>query len=294
MFENVVVGIDGAQGGRDAVGLAQKLVSPEAAATLAHVYGETPVERAGGLPLSEERDKSRALLDRERDQCWPGADAVSIYATSAGRGLHELALQHGADLLVVGSCAHGPVGRVLMRDDTRAAFTGAPCAIAIAPRGYSIDDKAIATIAVGYDGEPESQRALAAARDLAAGTGARIRALQVVTWEDVRRHAPLPADWPEASKTMVEQMQQQLRKLKGVEATAVYGGPREQLRQLGDNSDLLIVGSRGYGPLGSVLHGSVSSWLERQVACPLLVLPRDTSRDHERALEPGDTVGAPA
>jgi nucleotide-binding universal stress UspA family protein len=292
MFENVVVGIDGAQGGRDAVCLARRLARPDARATIAHVYGGMPVERGGGISFSEERDKSQALLEREREQCWPGSDTASVYATSAGRGLHELAQQRGADLLGVGSC--GPFGRVLMRDDARAAFTGAPCAIAIAPRGYSSHETPIATIAVGYDGRPESQRALAAAGDLAARTGARIQVLRVVTGDDVRRQAPLPADWPEASRTMVEQMQQQLRKLKGVETTVVYGGPREQLRQLGGHSDLLIVGSRGYGPLGSVLHGSVSSWLERRSACPLLILPRDTSRDHAPALEPAEPIPASA
>ena len=288
MFENVVVGIDGAQGGRDAVGLARRLARPDARATIAHIYGGMPAERGGGISFNEERDKSQAMLEREREQCWPGSDTVSLYGTSAGRGLHELAQQRRADLLVVGSC--GLFGRVLMRDDTRAAFIGAPCAIAIAPRGYSSHEAPIATIGVGYAGDPESERALAAARELAADTGARIRALRVITADDVRRQAPLPADWPEASRTMVEQMQEGLRKLKGVEATAVYGGPREQLRQLGEESDVLIVGSRGYGPLGSVLHGSVSSWLERHSACPLLVLPRDTSRDQQTKLEPGDSI----
>ena len=38
--------------------------------------------------------------------------------------------------------------------------------------------------------------------------------------------------------------------------------------------DLLIVGSRGYGPMYRLFHGSVSAYLLRHVACPLLVLPR--------------------
>ena len=41
-----------------------------------------------------------------------------------------------------------------------------------------------------------------------------------------------------------------------------------------DGADLLIVGSRGYGPLGSVFHGSVSSYLERHAQSGLLVVPR--------------------
>jgi hypothetical protein len=50
--------------------------------------------------------------------------------------------------------------------------------------------------------------------------------------------------------------------------------------------DLLIVGSRGYGPVGSVFHGSVSSYLERHAASALLVLPRD--------LDESPSSGAPS
>jgi nucleotide-binding universal stress UspA family protein len=38
--------------------------------------------------------------------------------------------------------------------------------------------------------------------------------------------------------------------------------------------DLVVVGSRGYGPLGRVLVGSVATGLLHQAACPVLVVPR--------------------
>jgi nucleotide-binding universal stress UspA family protein len=41
-------------------------------------------------------------------------------------------------------------------------------------------------------------------------------------------------------------------------------------------ADLLVVGSRGYGPLGAVLLGSTSIPLARAARCPLLVTPRET------------------
>jgi nucleotide-binding universal stress UspA family protein len=66
----------------------------------------------------------------------------------------------------------------------------------------------------------------------------------------------------------------------------VDGGPREELTKLADRVDLLIVGSRGYGPVGSVFHGSVSSYLERHAASALLVLPRD--------LDESPSSGAPS
>jgi nucleotide-binding universal stress UspA family protein len=48
----------------------------------------------------------------------------------------------------------------------------------------------------------------------------------------------------------------------------------EELALYGAAVDLLIVGSRGYGPLGRIMHGSVSEKLARTARCPLLVLTR--------------------
>lgn len=39
MFNNALIGVDGRQGGRDAIALARQLARPQTALTLAHVYG---------------------------------------------------------------------------------------------------------------------------------------------------------------------------------------------------------------------------------------------------------------
>jgi nucleotide-binding universal stress UspA family protein len=39
MFDKVIVGVDGQQGGSDAIALAEQLAAPGASLTLAHVYG---------------------------------------------------------------------------------------------------------------------------------------------------------------------------------------------------------------------------------------------------------------
>ena len=276
MFENVIVGVDGRSGGDDAVHLAHQLAAPDARVTLAYVYGDDdgPLG-SGSMPLADQLDGATRLLAGERERWWPAADTVCTEARSAGTGLHQIAEQRDADLLVVGSCHHGVAGKVLIGDDTRAAFAGAPCAIAIAPHGYALGDRGLELIAVGYDGRPESRRALDAARELAQRTGAAINATWVVTLQDVRRRAPLPADWPAQTAAIVERTQAVLDGIEGIDGHAVYGGPREELTKLATGADLLIVGSRGYGSLGSLFHGSVSSYLERHVASALLVLPRD-------------------
>jgi nucleotide-binding universal stress UspA family protein len=274
MFENVLVGVDGRPGGDDAVVLAQQLASRDAHLTLVNIYGSVGwPPGSGGMFLDDQRTEAQAFLAREGDR-WPGATTVDACAPTVGRGLHELAAHRGADLIVVGSTHHGIAGKVFIGDDTRAAFYGAPCAIAIAPHGYATGQPRLARIGVAYDETPESDRALAAARGLAQSTGAEITVMSVIGPEDVRQKAPIPADWPAATAVLVAQAQRKLDAIDGVEGIAVSGGPREKLTRFAEDVDLLIVGSRGYGPLGCVLHGSVSSYLERHVASALLILPR--------------------
>ena len=274
MFDNVLVGVDGRPGGDDAVALAQQLASPDARLTLANIYGSAGwPPGSAGMFLDDQRTEAQAFLARERDR-WPGATTVDARASTVGRGLHELAAQRDADLIVVGSTHRGIAGKVFIGDDTRAAFYGAPCAIAIAPHGYATAMTPLTRIGVGYDDTPESQRALDAARGIAESTGAGITVMYVIGPEDVRNQAPLPADWPSATAALVDQAQRKLDAMDGVEGIALSGGPREELTRFAEDVDLLIVGSRGYGPLGCVLHGSVSSYLERHVASALLILTR--------------------
>ena len=54
--------------------------------------------------------------------------------------------------------------------------------------------------------------------------------------------------------------------------------PVAALEQFSGDVDLLVCGSRGYGPLGSVLLGGVSRRLVHRAACPVVVVPRGTER----------------
>jgi nucleotide-binding universal stress UspA family protein len=47
--------------------------------------------------------------------------------------------------------------------------------------------------------------------------------------------------------------------------------------------DLMVVGSRGYGPIRRVLLGSVTLKLMSEAPCPVLVVPRPTEVDRAAA-----------
>ncbi|MDE3070212.1 MAG: universal stress protein, partial [Acidobacteriota bacterium] len=73
---------------------------------------------------------------------------------------------------------------------------------------------------------------------------------------------------------MVAQATGRMKEMPGVDGRAVYGLIGEELAAFGDEVDILVVGSRGYGPVRRLVLGSTSDYLERHARCPLLVLPR--------------------
>lgn len=134
-FANVLIGVDGRDGGRDAIALARRLAAPNARLTLAHV-DSGGVASWWGHELREERvfDREVSMLARERDRAGIDAGIICVRDASAAAGLQNLAKTSAADLIVIGSPRHALLGRVLLGHDVRAGLAGAPCAIAIAPR----------------------------------------------------------------------------------------------------------------------------------------------------------------
>ena len=275
MFKQIVVGVDGREGGRDAIGLATKLRAGDSELTLANIRGGD--RHAGGgadLPSDAvERQQALELLKTARQELEVEAHLRWRGSPSVGRGLHELCDLIGADLLVVGSTRHGLLGRVLIGDDTRAALNGAPCALAIAPAGYSHEPVAIREIGVGYDGSPESEYALRVARELSAANGAKLSAFEAVSIPTTG-FAPGPSSFDDSAEGLVADAVGRMSALGAVAPHAAYGEPAEELAMYSTSVDLLIVGSRGYGPLGRLIHGSTSHRLVRLARCPLVVLPR--------------------
>jgi nucleotide-binding universal stress UspA family protein len=125
-------------------------------------------------------------------------------------------------------------------DDTRDALNGAPCAIAVAPFGYSQHSAVTSEIGVGYNGSPESVHALAVARQLAAEQGARVSAFEVVL---LSAYPFGPASGPvdTAISAFVDQARARIAALGDIEPHAGYGGAAEELALYGASIDLLIV-----------------------------------------------------
>ena len=287
MFGDIIVAVDDSGGGRDAIALAQRLLATDGKLTLAHVltgrsalqFGrDAPAEADDQRRSGERRERAEELLRTARNQtaiawCSGEISLECVWSSSVGRGLHELAESRGADLLVLGSSRRGLLGRVLVGDHTRAALNGSPCAVAVAPAGYSDYSGNIRRIGVGYDGSLESEHALEVARELAAANAAELSACTAVS-VPLSRFGPGALPLRDAIDTLLDNARERIAALGGVAPHAVYGATVEVLAGYSASLDLLVVGSRAYGPAGRLVHGSTSDELARTARCPLLVLPR--------------------
>jgi nucleotide-binding universal stress UspA family protein len=288
MFKRVLVGVDGRSNGRDAVALATRLIEPGGTLTLAHVHsGEVgPLHARTPSLAAHEREASQLLLEQERVASDVEARLVSVVAASPGRGLHQQADAEGTDLLVVGSCCHGVLGRAMLGNDTRGALNGAPCAVAIAPRGYAQSHRAIGRIGVAYNGSEESKTALSASRELAAQTSATVQALEVVSVSSYAFAGLMATSVGDSLELMLEEANARMKELPEVKGRAVCGLAGEELAAFGKEVDILVIGSRSYGPVRRLVLGSTSDYLERHARCALLVLPRAAQHVEISATEP--------
>lgn len=222
-----------------------------------------------------------------------GADLV-LASSGKDDDLAHLAHSYRSDLIVLGPTHRGPISKVVPGATVERLLGQAPCAIAVAPAGFGThadgdaswvppggeeDDAGIRVVGVGYDASGPAKEALAMAAELAIHNGAALRVYTVAP-----RHV-LPADGkvphPPASDGVTEGLQAALHEAVSelpAEARALpvllRGDPAAELIKASrEGVDLLVLGSRGGGPLRRALHQSVTSDVMSRVTCPLLISP---------------------
>jgi nucleotide-binding universal stress UspA family protein len=226
-------------------------------------------------------------LERELGAAGVQAECRKLQSTSAARALHELAEDEEAGLLVVGSSREGAAGRILMGSTATRLVHGAPCPVAVVPRRWEARP-AFSTVGVAYVDSEEAREALHAAQALARRVGAKLRVLTVVKVDPVLNPETEPGTDVRPGKDLTsvegEERVRAERSLRDavaglgrdveVEVDAFVGEPAEVLIDLSQSLDVLVCGSRGYGPIRSVMLGSVSRRVANEAHCPVIVVPR--------------------
>lgn len=291
MLSTVLIGFDGSDRGRDALALGRSLVSATGKLVVCCVFpADLPRvdtgELTGGPEVEARFAAARTALGDDRRAVYVSRNDSSIAA-----GLHAEAEKRGADVLVVGSSHRGRLGRIFPGSVTRQTMLATPCAVAIAPLGlHSSPDAAVTRIGVAYDASPEAKDALALAIGLARPLRAQVRLIDIADADQAG--AGWPGVWlvPELTETVVAGAEEAV-------STAIAGAPVDvrvdgqsicgavvpELLKASEQLDLLILGSRNYGPIRRVLLGSVSGQIAEAAACPVLVVPRGPDHGREDA-----------
>jgi nucleotide-binding universal stress UspA family protein len=177
----------------------------------------------------------------------------------------------------------------------------APCAFAVAPRGYSQrPDPELRVIGLAYDGSESAKHAADVAKRLAVKSSCPLRAFGVVEpltrW--VTPGLPVPPHDPNFMREVIEEALNEVMETLppgvGGQALMLDGDPAEALLAVAPETvDLMVFGTHGFGRLMQVLTGSVASDVVRRAPWPVVVVPPSHSHPVEFSAHTDEGAQAP-
>ena len=281
----IAVGVDDYEEGRDAVVLGAAIADVTEARLLLVTVHSAPVLPHPQWNWRNLRKHAEGHLRELRNEYAPEARITTRTSSSVPRALQRVIEREGYDLLVMGSSRDASDGHVRIGKRTRQLLCHFGCALAIAPRGmHAKPDVQLRRIGVGYDDEPESDAALALAGSIATAAGAELVVTAVV---DDRVPVLLRSalggfaqtEWHDAIAEEEERLHAQgLAAAEDigvpVDMKVLRGRPADGLLTLSNEVDLLVIGSRHWGPAARVLLGTTGEALMHDAGCPVLAVPR--------------------
>jgi nucleotide-binding universal stress UspA family protein len=282
--ERILVGYSSDQAGRDALRLSERL-APLLGSPITVVFPYHPLRTRASA-----EDAERSVRD-EVSVIATGARALKharyrwMSSSWPVHALTELAEYEGAEMIVIG-CAHGCRDGRLHMGTVERLVHGAPCAVAVAPPGYCEEEPGERLrIGVGFADTSEGFAALRLACELARRSRGDVLVIAGAGLEPtLATYALSAAALPGLEDEIVVESERALKRaLNNLGEQHVHlatditrGDPSHVLATHSEGLDLLVLGSRAYGPLGRALLGSVSARVVRESRCPVLVLPRGT------------------
>ena len=256
-------------------------------------YLHDPITNAVSAGRVDEELRADALRELERRAGDSGADLMVRGGPSPARVLHDATVELNACLVVVGSTRRGSVGRVMPGSTAERLLHGAPCPVAVTPPELAAGWTP-RRVAVGFVDVEDAHGAVRAAAAIArAGHGDLLAstAVEPITGSQSAVIEPYRADGLVDSaigsaRRALEQVLALLPSDLAATSEVVVDSPAHALTALSGRVDLLVCGSRAYGPARHVLLGSVTHAVLRDASCPVIVVPRGTHNALVRALAP--------
>lgn len=285
MERRIVIGFDPQNRGDDALALGRVLAEVLAATPVVATVSAWPANLLGPDDLAKAIELDTAEHFARAGEALEGLEPEfrALPRTSPAEALHELAESERAVAIVLGSAHRGSLGRTLLGSVGEALLQGAPCAVAIAPAGYGErETHKLARIGVAFNGSSEAAVALASAVALAERTHAKLTVLTVAEFPhygfatalSVLTEAEYRDAEREQKQALLDSALADLPAQLGAEGRLISGSPGEALAASSRDFDLLVTGSRGYGPVRRTLLGSATRDLLTESLCPVFVLAR--------------------
>jgi nucleotide-binding universal stress UspA family protein len=239
-----------------------------------------------------------AYLDQQADDALAAARAnlppdvsaefVRHRARSAPTGILEVADEHQAALIVLGSSSAGVFGHVALGSVTDRLLHSSPRPIALATRGFRA--KAGATVrraTVAYGGSEAADDLVVASASVAARVGASLRLATFAVWArpdyttrlGTEGEDPVLAEWLGEMRGAAQEALKAVRELRSVPhdletVIGVGSSWAEAIEDIEwDEGDVLVVGSIALGPVARVFLGSRATKIVRHSPVPVVVLP---------------------
>ena len=284
----VLAGFDGTVSGEDALALAtacaRVLGTSLVVATVHPAPAPISSARVDAEWIADRHLQAEKVLDgaRHRLADVQAADYRLVASSSAAHGLHDIAEEVGAALIVVGSSSRAAAQRLRAGSTADRLLAGSQVPVAVAPRDFRDRDvDVLQRIGVAYVETPDARAALDLAVQVAARVGGDLTLYSVLAEE---ADVVLPVIGRDAEHAFVATAQESFQRaldlaVAGVppevsaSARILTGDVVQVLSEL-DEVDVLFCGSRGYGPARRILLGGVSSRLVRQARTPIVVVPR--------------------
>lgn len=279
----IVVGLDGSDRDADALALGRRLARTLGTGILAaNVFAgpESP-------PPPPDDDPARlAALAMLQDACRQLGGVAAWQAAVPGhdvpRALKRLAADESAAVLVVAASHHGALGRIVPGSVPERLLHDAPCAVAVAPKGYADRDLRPHTVGAAWHSDDTASAAVHVAGALAARMGAALELVSV--HETDMAAASLAISQPMAVPVVSDVQRRHLAerldalasglRLDVPVVTRMLDGARvPELARETAHLSLLVTGTHGRGPAAELMAGGVSGPLTRHSDCPLLVVP---------------------
>jgi nucleotide-binding universal stress UspA family protein len=288
----IVVGMDGSDGAKAALGWACQEAKREpgakvvaVSAWLSPVPATSPWVVGYDLPFDLTEATTAVLAESVAAVTAQGFADVPIEQRVVCGSAPAVLIAQGntADILVVGSRGLGGFKELLLGSVSHQVVTHAPCPIVIVPRSDAKadrEDASLTSIVVGVDGSPNSIAALQWAAARARISNAVVHA--VYAWQFPATATALIGDGAASPAPMARAAGEALDGFIAaadlpssvhVVPTVREGSPAKVLLNQAQQAGLLVVGARGHGGFVGLLLGSVASTVTHHAPCPVAVIP---------------------